>query len=178
MKKTLMVALAFVLVIAMSVAGTFAYLTAKTDAVVNTFTVGKVDIDLTETKDLDLKMIPGKTITKDPKVTVIAGSEDSWVFVKINASENLGTYIDYTVDTSVWTALDNVEGVYWCKVTNVTADQALKVLANDEVTVKNVTSEQMAAATGENAPTLTFTAYAIQQAGFETAAAAWAEVSK
>lgn len=42
MKKKLLIALAIVLVIAMSVTGTLAYLTANTGAVTNTFTVGKV----------------------------------------------------------------------------------------------------------------------------------------
>ena len=49
MKKKLTTVLAIVLVVALSVAGTYAYLTDKTDAVENTFTVGNVDIKLAET---------------------------------------------------------------------------------------------------------------------------------
>lgn len=176
-KKTLAVALAFVLVIAMSVAGTLAYLTDTTDAVVNTFTVGKVDINLAESDNLDLKMIPGKEITKDPKVTVIAGSEDSWVFVKIDESENLDTFITYSVADG-WTALENVSGVYYREVSASDKNQDFSVIAGDKVTVKaTVTVADMTGAEN-NQPTLTFTAYAIQQAGFETAVKAWAEVSK
>ena len=73
MKKKLTTVLAIVLVVALSVAGTYAYLTAKTAQVVNTFTVGNVNIDLTE-KTTDYKMVPGTTINKDPKVTVKADS--------------------------------------------------------------------------------------------------------
>lgn len=175
MKKTLMVALAFVLVIAMSVAGTFAYLTAQTNDVVNTFTVGKVDIDLTETTGETYKMIPGEKIDKNPKVTVKAGSEDSWVFVKIVESENLGTFIDYSVAEG-WTALENVSGVYYREVSASEQSQTFSVIAGDKVAVKTtVTVEDMTGAEN-NQPTLTFTAYAIQKAGFETAATAWAEL--
>lgn len=49
MKKKLMTALALILVVAMSVAGTYAYLTS-TQTVTNTFTVGKVAIKLDEAK--------------------------------------------------------------------------------------------------------------------------------
>lgn len=60
MKKKLMTALALVLVVAMSVAGTYAYLTS-TQTVTNTFTVGKVGITLDEAKtNLD-----GEKVNKD-----------------------------------------------------------------------------------------------------------------
>ena len=93
MKKKLMTVLALVLVIAMSVAGTYAYLTS-TDTVKNTFTVGNVAITLDEAKanpDGSLaagddrvkansyKLLPGHTYNKDPMVTVKAGSESSYV---------------------------------------------------------------------------------------------------
>ena len=93
MKKKLMTVLALVLVVAMSVAGTIAFLTDTTDPITNTFTVGKVDIDLTETFNTDTddngaadawqaQLIPGTTYAKDPVVTVTADSEDCWLFVK------------------------------------------------------------------------------------------------
>lgn len=93
MKKKLMTVLALVLVIAMSVAGTYAYLTS-TDEVVNTFTVGNVAITLDEAKvDANgnvvqdaarvkansYKLLPGHNYAKDPMVTVKAGSESSYV---------------------------------------------------------------------------------------------------
>ena len=81
--------MAFVLVIAGTVGVTMALLTDKTDSVVNTFTIGKVDITLTETKGNGAKLVPGTTIDKDPKVTVIADSEDCYVFVKIEKSADI-----------------------------------------------------------------------------------------
>lgn len=94
--KKLVTAVAVVLVLCMTVAGSLAWLFDTTDEVVNTFTVGHVDIKLAETTT-NYKMIPGGTIAKDPEVTVEAGSEASWVFVKAEPSNNLATYIDYTI---------------------------------------------------------------------------------
>ena len=97
MKKTLTVLLALVLVIAMSVAGTMAYLTS-TDSVTNTFTVGNVKITLDEAKASEYgvadntvarvqkneyKLIPGHSYTKDPTIHVDANSEDCYLFVKV-----------------------------------------------------------------------------------------------
>ena len=73
-KKTIAVVLALVLVICCAVGGVLAWLTDTTDSITNTFTVGNVKIDLAESKNLDLKMVPGQTIKKDPKVTVKANS--------------------------------------------------------------------------------------------------------
>ena len=75
MKKKLTTVLAIVLVVALSVAGTYAYLTDKTATIKNTFTVGNVNIDLTEGTGEFYKMVPGTTIEKNPKVTVEADSE-------------------------------------------------------------------------------------------------------
>ena len=162
-KALVVISLMMVLAVA-AVGGTIAWLTDKTDPVVNTFTVGNINIDLTETKNLDLKMVPGNTIVKDPKVTVLKDSEACWLFVKVEKSDNLDSFISYTVDSS-WTALDGVTGVYYREVAATTADTDFPVLTSNQVTVKKeVTKSQMEALKAENAvqPTLTFTAYATQ----------------
>ena len=176
-KKSIAVVLALVLLVCCAVGGVLAWLTATTGPVVNTFTVGNVNIDLTETKD-DFKMVPGNTIDKDPKVTVVGGSEDCWLFVKVDESTEpqLSKYIAYTVDSTVWKALPGEEGVYYCEVTASADNQEFNVLTGNKVTVKtDVTKTMMDSISGENAPkpTLTFTAYACQKANFDTAAAAW-----
>lgn len=76
--------------------GTLAYL-ADTASAKNTFTVGKVDIDLDET-DVDImgkkdgdarvtansyKLLPGLTYTKDPVVHVLKGSEKAYVRLQV-----------------------------------------------------------------------------------------------
>ena len=177
MKKKLMTVLALVLVIAMSVAGTVAYLTHITDPITNTFTVGNIDIGLAETTT-DFKMVPGCDIAKDPKVTVVANSEACWLFVRIDESTNLDDFISYTV-ASDWTQGDgtNIPANVWCRsVTASTTDQTFSVLTGDKVTVKNtVTKTMMDALTDNPRPTLTFTACAVQADGLNTAEAAYAQ---
>lgn len=90
--KALLLTLCAVLLVAASVLGTMAYLTS-TDTVTNTFTVGKVEIKLDETDVTDpngprvkansYKLMPGTTYTKDPTVTVLNGSEASYVRMKV-----------------------------------------------------------------------------------------------
>lgn len=103
-KKALLLAACAVLLVAASVMGTMAYLTSK-DEVKNTFTVGKVKIELDEAKvdqmgdpiqgekrvkENSYKLIPKHTYVKDPTVTVLKKSEDCYVRLKVtfnNATE-------------------------------------------------------------------------------------------
>ena len=174
-KKTLALVLALTLLVAGIVGGTLAWLTDQTDEVKNTFTVGDINIGLTETT-ADYKMVPGNTIAKDPTVTVKANSEACWLFVKITESTDLKDFITYAIAEG-WTALPGVDGVYYREVP-ASADQTFSVLAGDAVTVKSDVTRTMLETAKTDAPTLTFKAYAIQKDHFATADAAWAEVSK
>ena len=177
--KAFVLVLALVLALGCVIGGTIAWLTAQTESITNTFTVGDINIVLTETNSPNLKMVPGCTIDKDPKVTVKADSEACWLFVKIEESDNLDTYITYTVD-SEWTALPGVTGVYYREVPATTSDTEFAVLTGNQVTVRNdITKEMMEALNAENAvlPTLTFTAYAVQKDKVDTATEAWAKVN-
>lgn len=190
--KPLLIAMAVVLLIGCVAGGTLAWLMDTTDEVVNTFTVGDIDIELNETKghinpetnDREFKMVPGNTIDKDPKVTVKADSEACWLFVKIEETANLGTFISYTVDSD-WTALGTAyPGVYYYNGTDLnallTADKTFSVLANDKVTVKDtVTKADMTGLKAEGAvlPALTFKAYAVQKANIESAQKAWETIN-
>ena len=109
--KALLLTLCAVLLIAASVLGTMAYLTSSAE-VENTFTVGKVEIKLDEAKVTadgipvegaarvtanSYKLMPGTTYTKDPTVTVKAGSEESYVRMKVtfnNAKEIIALCTD------------------------------------------------------------------------------------
>lgn len=92
-KKYLTTLLLVMLVAALSVGATLAYLTDE-ESNTNTFTVGKVDITLDEAdvneygekipgaervKENDYKLIPGHSYVKDPTVTVSADSEESYI---------------------------------------------------------------------------------------------------
>lgn len=205
MKKKILVACLCVALAVLTIAGTtLAYLTSKTNEVKNTFTVGKVNIELwehqyvPETNELndtkldgsagktgnDYKIIPGVDLPKDPTVVVKAGSEDCWLFVKVDAQNwPANQKISYTFNTAGWTKLTGVEGVdnvYYREMADITADQTIELLTGNKVTVSgDLTMDEINAFTeAQKTPTLAFTAYAIQKAGFTTAAAAWTEVSK
>lgn len=172
MKKFLALALSLSLVLAIGIAGTLAWLTSTPAAITNTFTIGKVDITLTEPAGEDnnrsFKVAPGTDVTKDPKVTVLASSEDSYVFVKITKGGNFDNYFTFGIAAG-WTELTADSGIYYRTYDTATADVAYGVLLNDKVVVKTGVT---GFATGD-APTLTFTAYAIQKAGLADATAAW-----
>lgn len=106
MKKKILVACLCVALAVLTVAGTtLAYLTSK-DTVTNTFTVGNVKITMDEAKVTtdgtpvvgadrvkanDYKLMPGHTYTKDPTVTVVKGSEEAYVRLKVtfNNAKNI-----------------------------------------------------------------------------------------
>lgn len=168
--------LALVLVLGCAVGGTVAWLVAKTDPVVNTFTYGDINITLTETTGDDYKIIPGVDIGKDPKVTVKAGSEACWLFVKV---EEEGTFVADKVTYSIadgWTKGDGTKiprNVYYRAVEAVTTDTDFAVLKDNKIYVsEELTKGDIQSITTQ--PKLTFTAYAVQKDGMADAAAAWA----
>ena len=177
--KKLVLLICMALILALGVGATLAWLTDKSDPVTNTFTASDVNVELTETTGEDYQMIPGFTIAKDPVVTVEAGSEDCWVFIKVTEDcGDIGTkedgttpygfddFIEYDIDSNNWTALEGVNDVYYCYAKDIAADRNIKVLEGNQVTVKGtVTKEMMDAleiAGVEAYPNLTFTAYVTQ----------------
>lgn len=191
--KPLALIMALVLTLGGVIGGTVAWLIATPDPVVNTFTYGDINIDLDETDTKldddndpntnEYEMMPGQSITKDPEITVKSGSEEMWLFVKLEKSSNFDTFMEYDVAEG-WTALSGVDGVYYQHITVedvATADKAIAVIKNNTVTVKEtVTKDQLNAldsGSSANYPTLTVTAYAVQYAGNATAADAWAKVT-
>lgn len=81
------------LVVAMAatavIGGTLAYFT-DTEEKTNTFTVGNVDIVLTEPdwNEDNAKLIPGRVIPKDPTITLEADSERAYTFMKVQLSQD------------------------------------------------------------------------------------------
>ena len=172
-KKIISIAVAACLLFC-AVGGTIAWLKTQTKPVVNTFTAGDINITLEET-ERTYKMVPGTPIPKDPKVIVNADSEDCWLFVKVEKSDDFDNFMICTL-AGGWTELPSAPGVYYREVKTSDTVQEFSVLANDQVSVKNtVTKVMLNVLTEDSYPTLTFTAYAVQQAGFDDAVAAWAE---
>ena len=117
-KKLVIAVLALSLVLACTLGGTLAWLTATSGTVTNTFTYGEIEIELwentvdntgalTTTKDTDgllyEKIVPGDEINKNPTVTVNAGSEKCYVYVLIE--NQLGTAATHNIDTTKWTKI-------------------------------------------------------------------------
>lgn len=206
--KAVALILAAGLVAGGTIGGTVAWLATKSTSVVNTFTAGNIDIELNETKgtvsgsENVFKMVPGTTIEKDPTVKFTSDSEACWLFVKVVESDgesnlittsiaDATTYIKYSVDDS-WKKLDSSTGVYYKKLTEADAKTGVEytILTDNIVSVPDSVTKAMldkvGTGDGEVNPQLTFTAYAIQQTGFndsekteqENAADAWTEVSK
>ena len=182
-KKGLALVLALALMVVGAVAGTLAWLTAKSDTVTNTFTTSDIKVKLEETTGTNYKMIPGYTIRKDPQATVLTGSEECYLFVKLDESTNFKNYMTYEM-VEGWTVVPGETNVYFRKVLTTDIGTPYSVLKDNQVTVKDtVTKEQMNALDVEGAvkPTLTITAYASQlykSAGVEfTAADAWKNVN-
>ena len=208
--KALLLTLCAVLLVTASVLGTMAFLTSK-DEVVNTFSVGQVKITLDEAKanpDGSLvdgarvkansyKLLPGHTYNKDPMVTVLEGSEDSYIkmtvtFSKANeldaifapAGANL-TSIFNGYDSANWLYKGNTEDAtadtrtyeFWYKETVDAPDSDVPLDALfDSITVPgSITNEQLKSIEDM---TITVNAYAIQADGFANAEAAWAVFDK
>ena len=171
LKKALVLFLCAVLLVAGSVMGTLAYLTYQ-DSATNTFTVGEVKIDLKE-YDVDgqtglktttvvdsltaLELIPGREIQKNPFITVDAGSESCWLFVKIE--NNLGDAVSIN-GLAGWTAVKDHAGYYQY---NATVDAGATVTVFESITVDSgKTFADLSAVADE---TIVITAYAVQSEG-------------
>ena len=184
--KTFVVMLALVLALGCAVGGTIAWLTKTTPEVKNTFTYGKIDITLTETTGENYKIIPGKNLPKDPKVTVKANSETCYLFVKVVEDGTFVTgKVTYTIRADGWTKGDGTdipENVYYRVVPAAETDTVFYMLTGDTANPNGVVtvSPDLSKDDIKNLtnPTLSFTAYAIQKEGFADAKAAWAEASK
>ena len=183
-KKITVTVVALALVLCFAIGGTLAWLKTETTPVVNTFTYGDINITLDESDNLDLKMVPGKSIRKDPVVTVMAKSEACWLFVKVEKSSNFDNFMTYGV-ASGWTRLtEDTKGnaisdlIYWREVDASNEQQAFEVLEDNEVSVLGTVTKDnlnaLDANSANNYPTRTFTAYAVQRdTNITTAAQAW-----
>ena len=174
-KKTLALLLSLVLVFGVIAGGTLAWLTAQSDTVVNTFTTSDINVKLAESKGVttadgkSFKMVPGKSIEKDPKAWVVAGSEDCYLFVKLDWENNENKqYLDWDIAEG-WQLVPHQTNVYYRVVTasqmsnDNGATNSYPVLKNNTVTVSgNITKGQMNAFTDATLPKLTVTAYASQ----------------
>lgn len=173
--KLIVAVMSFILLFGGTLGGSLAWLLDSTNDLENTFTTSDISVELKETKN-EFKMIPGWTIDKDPNAKVSSGSEDCYLFVKIEESANFSDYMDYAIDEQ-WTPLTGVDGVYYIEIDNdggknvdynilgagtATYGGVAYTWKDNQVLVKpTVTKQDMSDALNNN-PTLSFTAYAVQ----------------
>lgn len=193
MKKKLTTVLAIVLVVALSVAGTYAYLTAQTDTVKNTFTAaglaskftldeskatqqtdGSYTLDVNDrVQENTYSVVPKVNLAKDPTVHVkLEKNVGAYVFLAVD--NNLGDGLTATIDDTQWTALNKTytaNGAEWTIYYKQLAGSAtpaqvdINVLAGQQIVVGDTVAEDCG--------NITFNAYLTQSAGFTSALDAW-----
>ena len=155
--------------------------------------VGALDMDKEVEGNADYKLVPGVKLPKDPAVRVDNGSEECWLFVEVvpgnNTAKSGAEFVQWVIDPA-WEQLEvngsAVENVFYALYDgtedefNVLADKQVtvnpKVVKTDMDAIDGVdVDEDVAAAEVEARPSLSFTAYAVQKAGFGTAEKAWTE---
>lgn len=211
-KKSLLLISCAILLVAASVLGTMAYLTSQ-KSVTNTFTVGNVNIKLDEAKvnadgtevtpasrteeGNEYHLVPGHSYTKDPTVTVLKNSEESYVRAivtvenidKLKAAFPVEKFADYYSgdvflleklvegwDNAKWVYNNYSDGKYEFRyyqtiTKNSTNDTKLEPLFEKiKLPGEGVTNNTIV-----NLKTvkIVVNAHAIQKDGFNTADAAW-----
>lgn len=186
--KALLMTLCAVLLVAASVLGTMAYLTSQ-DSVKNTFSIGKIAITLDEAqvdadgkaqtteprvKENSYKLMPGHKYDKDPTVHVEKGSEDAYIFVKVEngiSAFEADTKIAKQITDNDWSALDGFTNVYY-KSYSKDADKDVDLVVFRNFTIADGAEKINGWNTATDA-NITITAYAVQMDGFANAKAAW-----
>ena len=145
------------------------------------------------------KLIPGKTYTKDPKITIEKGSEPCWVFIQVTnhiadfeiaADAANAEGADQTKETIIEQLTANgweaYEDVFYYLGTNNATDAGILDARNAAVVIPTFTNFTIA--TDANSKTgwddislastfVTVTAYAVQAEGLSTVDQAWAALN-
>ena len=171
-KKVLVIVLSLTLLILVAVAGTLTWLQVQTDPITKTFVAGDIKLRLTDTTG-SYKMVPDVAIKEEIKVTVEAGSEACYVYIKVEKSQNFDDFLNCSI-TNTWIPLSGYDDIYYRVVsaneqTGVVEEASFTVLKDNQLLTKpGVTKEQLNALTAETYPKLTVTAYAVQQAAMDS----------
>ncbi|MDV3428112.1 MAG: SipW-dependent-type signal peptide-containing protein [Bacillota bacterium] len=170
-----------VIVCTLIVAGTLAYLT-DTQNKTNVFTVGKVGITLTEPnwdKGIEVskdyaKIIPGKTIPKDPTVKLIESSEPAYIRVKVTIPAALKSILEDINVNEGWVLSKTVGNDYYYEYKDsvTSASQIPSVFNEVVIQGAGATNEKLEALKTSDL-NITIVAQAIQSAGFTDSTAAW-----
>lgn len=186
-KKIVALCLCIALAVVAIGGATLAYFTDTKD-VTNTFTVGNVNITLTENKWKDnSKLVPGTTIEKNPTVAVVKGSEECYVRILMTISNSKEWDDIFKADNTLkienffegyvpanWTYIKNTENANNTRTYEFRYKEAVNALnASENVTLpalftavkvpSTLTGDQIATLNGFN---IKIVAQAIQTASF------------
>lgn len=198
-KKLIVLLLVLMLLIGSVIGGTVAFLMTKTDPVTNTFVAGNIGALTLKESDTAVKttdgkntyvIIPGKNITKDPKVSYTPADANDlgevYIFVAVtggswNYDEQTQKFIADGLSWSVAEGWTHLSGNVFYMTTSAAVDDKAFIAGNTISVATTITKGAAMNAAAAAADGLTFTAYAIQKEGFtadtEPAAAklAWAQ---
>ena len=96
--------------------------------------------------------------------------------MKVEKSVNFDSFMTFEMADG-WDALSGHAGVYYRNVDATNADTGFDVLKDNKVMVLETVTKTMLEGAKTNAPTLTFTAYAVQKDGINDATTAWGKVT-
>ena len=156
MKKKSLVSLAVAvsLIAVIGVGSTLAYFTDN-DAANNVVTMGHVDIELEEPQFAEANenntienVVPNQTITKDPTITVVAGSESCYLRAKVEISDKLTAdqaaelLENINIDDEKWVLSTDGYYYYQDKVEKAAEDQT--VVLFDTVVIPELWGNEVA----------------------------------
>lgn len=169
-KRTVALLCAAVMLLGVVFGGTMAWLSKGSEPLTNTFKAGDIIIELTETERTYV-MAPGTRLPKDPTVSVKEGSEDCYLFVKVEESENSPVVWK---EADGWKKVPDADNVFYRVFDKDNPDgkaengQYLYPFLEERDGVMGVDipadlKKDNMDAFKTSQPTLTFTAYAIQK---------------
>ncbi|MCD8088526.1 MAG: hypothetical protein LUE22_08100 [Oscillospiraceae bacterium] len=182
-KRLKLICVAIMLVVVFSsVSSSLAWLSATSDSVVNYFSGGAIAITLDEApvdangqeisgdrvQENHYKYVAGAVLDKDPTVTVLANSEECYVYVCVD-NELPSDLFSLDIDTSAWTYVSSAVNMtiyrYSTVVASSASDQELTPVFTHVTISSSLTAENIAEL-GDKI--LTVTSFAIQTASLDT----------
>lgn len=141
----------------------------------NNEAVGKLE-DADRVQANEYELIPGADYFKDPKVTVLIGSEPCYVYVKVTETNNDDDTIIFTINTDNWKLVSGYTDLYRYNTKLDAASEAKQtesVIKDSQISIReDLTKDVMHPTTGTYAkPQLDFVAAAVQSENISQAVA-------
>ena len=181
-KKSIILIFSCILLLTVIVSGTIAWFKSESNSLVSKFSYGNIKIFITEedVNDENVKnfeIIPGAKIKKNTTVTVEENSEDCWLFIEIEQSDNFYNFMNYSIEAG-WKKLEEYENIYYREVDKKNEKQIYAVFKDDIINVNSdITRELFNSLTDDNYPMISILAYGIQRNSkidaIDTAEDAW-----